>query len=73
MPALAATTAAAAGPPPLYTQVCAACHVAGVANAPKLGDKAAAKANYEKLFALAGGSNSDRAEIAAARNFVAVN
>jgi cytochrome c5 len=25
----------------LYGQVCAACHVAGVANAPKLGDKAA--------------------------------
>jgi cytochrome c5 len=27
--------------PALYGQVCAACHVAGVANAPKLGDKAA--------------------------------
>jgi cytochrome c5 len=27
--------------PALYTQVCAACHLAGVANAPKLGDKAA--------------------------------
>jgi len=38
----AATPAAAGGAvPALYTQVCAACHVAGVANAPKLGDKAA--------------------------------
>ena len=27
--------------PALYTQICAACHIAGVANAPKLGDKAA--------------------------------
>jgi cytochrome c5 len=27
--------------PALYTQVCAACHIAGVAGAPKLGDKAA--------------------------------
>jgi cytochrome c5 len=27
--------------PALYNQVCAACHIAGVANAPKLGDKAA--------------------------------
>lgn len=25
----------------VYTKACAACHVAGVANAPKLGDKAA--------------------------------
>jgi tetratricopeptide (TPR) repeat protein len=41
--------------------------------AEKLGDKATAKVNYEKLLALAAGSNSDRAEIAAARNFVAVN
>ena len=41
--------------------------------AEKLGDKAAAKANYEKLLALAGGSNSDRPEIAAARKFVTVN
>ncbi len=38
----AAVPAAAASPAPaLYAQVCAACHVAGVANAPKLGDKAA--------------------------------
>jgi cytochrome c5 len=38
-PAPAAKTAAA--PPALYNQVCMACHLAGVANAPKLGDKAA--------------------------------
>lgn len=51
-PAPAAPTAAApAGPgapaaqgdavPALYTQVCQTCHASGVANAPKLGDKAA--------------------------------
>lgn len=41
-PAAATATAAAAGEvPALYTQVCQACHLAGVANAPKLGDKAA--------------------------------
>ncbi len=48
--AAAAPVAVAAAPPPaaaadaapaLYTQLCAACHIAGVANAPKLGDKAA--------------------------------
>jgi cytochrome c5 len=39
--AAAAVAPAAATPPALYTQICAACHVAGVANAPKLGDKAA--------------------------------
>ena len=47
----AATTVAAAAPaaatakadavPPLYTQLCQTCHAAGVAGAPKLGDKAA--------------------------------
>ena len=36
-PAAAATGAA----PPLFAQVCQACHAAGVAGAPKLGDKAA--------------------------------
>jgi cytochrome c5 len=43
--ATAAPTAPAAakadGVPALYTQACAVCHAAGVANAPKLGDKAA--------------------------------
>jgi cytochrome c5 len=36
-----ATTVAAAAAPPLYVQACGICHVAGVAGAPKLGDKAA--------------------------------
>jgi cytochrome c5 len=47
--ATAATVVAAAAPaaakadaaPALYTNVCSVCHVAGVANAPKFGDKAA--------------------------------
>jgi hypothetical protein len=38
-----------------------------------LGDKATAKADYEKLIALAAGSDSDRAALAAARQFVASN
>ena len=47
LPVAAATVAAAApakadaGVPALYTQACAVCHAAGVANAPKPGDKAA--------------------------------
>jgi cytochrome c5 len=36
-----AATGAAGAPPALFTQVCTACHTAGVAGAPKLGDKAA--------------------------------
>ena len=36
-----APAAAAGAVPALYTQACAACHIAGVAGAPKLGDKAA--------------------------------
>jgi cytochrome c5 len=42
-PAAAATAAKAdaSTPPALFTQVCTACHTAGVAGAPKLGDKAA--------------------------------
>ena len=36
-----AVTQVAGGGEALYKQVCAVCHVAGVANAPKLGDKAA--------------------------------
>jgi cytochrome c5 len=39
--AVAATVAAAGAPPATYTQVCAVCHAAGVAGAPKFGDKAA--------------------------------
>ena len=38
---VAAPAAAAGAAPALYTQACSACHVAGVAGAPKLGDKAA--------------------------------
>jgi cytochrome c5 len=37
----ATTAVAAGGGEALYKQACAACHIAGVANAPKLGDKAA--------------------------------
>ncbi len=37
----AAATVATAAAPALYTQICQTCHLAGVANAPKLGDKAA--------------------------------
>jgi cytochrome c5 len=37
----AAPAAAANAVPALYTQACAVCHAAGVANAPKPGDKAA--------------------------------
>ena len=40
-PVAAAMAAAPAAVPALYTQACAACHLSGVANAPKLGDKAA--------------------------------
>ncbi|MBW8721819.1 MAG: c-type cytochrome, partial [Polaromonas sp.] len=39
--AAAAPATAGAAAPALYSQVCVACHAAGVANAPKLGDKAA--------------------------------
>lgn len=47
---------------------------AGAAQAAeKLGDKAKAKDNYQKLIALTDGSNSDRPELAAARKFVAAN
>ena len=40
-PAATTTAAATAGPPALYNQVCSACHAAGIAGAPKVGDKAA--------------------------------
>jgi tetratricopeptide (TPR) repeat protein len=47
---------------------------AGAAQAAeKLGDKAAAKANYEKLVALANGSGANRPELAAARKYLATN
>jgi cytochrome c5 len=39
--AAAPAAAKAEAVPALYTQACSVCHVAGVANAPKLGDKAA--------------------------------
>ena len=39
--AAAATAADAGAVPALYTQICAVCHAAGVAGAPKFGDKAA--------------------------------
>jgi len=41
--------------------------------AEKLGDKAAAKDNYEKLLALTADSESERPQLAAARTFVATN
>ena len=41
--------------------------------AEKLGDRVTAKANYEKLLALAGDAGSTRPEIGAARSFVATN
>jgi len=47
---------------------------AGAAQAAeKLGDKAKAKANYEKLVALTNGSNADRPELTAARRYLASN
>jgi cytochrome c5 len=40
-PAKADTASAGAAAPALYTQICQTCHAAGVAGAPKIGDKAA--------------------------------
>ncbi|MEO6364186.1 MAG: c-type cytochrome [Caldimonas sp.] len=40
-PAPAGAATGAAATPALYTQVCAVCHAAGIAGAPKLGDKVA--------------------------------
>ena len=40
-PVKADVAVATAAAPALYTQICQTCHLAGVANAPKLGDKAA--------------------------------
>ena len=39
--AIPASATAAAAAPPLYAQTCAVCHAAGIAGAPKVGDKAA--------------------------------
>jgi tetratricopeptide (TPR) repeat protein len=41
--------------------------------AEKLGDKSAARANYEKLVALVGDNRSDRPEVAAARQYLSSN
>jgi hypothetical protein len=41
--------------------------------AEKLGDKVAAKANYQKLMALVGQSKSDRPEVAAASQYLSQN
>ena len=41
--------------------------------ADKLGDKAAAKANYQKLVTMVGEGGSSRPEVAAARDYVAKN
>ena len=41
--------------------------------AEKLGERATAKSNYEKLVALTAGSSTDRPTLAAARTFVAIN
>ncbi len=76
---VAAATPAAAGPPALYGQICSACHAAGVAGAPKFGDKAAwaprVAQGVDALTASAikgkgamppkGGSNASEAEIKA--------
>jgi cytochrome c5 len=75
----AAAKAAANAPPALFTQICTACHTAGVAGAPKLGDKAAwaprIAQGIDALTASAikgkgamppkGGSNASEAEIKA--------
>jgi Tfp pilus assembly protein PilF len=47
-------------------------YAGAAAAAEKLGDKAKAKANYEKLLALAA-EGSDRSEVSAARNYLAQN
>jgi len=84
--ATAAPAAAAGGVPALYTQVCSACHIAGVANAPKIGDKAAwapriaAAAGVDGLTASVlkgkgamppkGGSNASEADIKAVVSYM---
>jgi tetratricopeptide (TPR) repeat protein len=66
--ALAAFAATMAKEPNRYNGYAGAAKAAAT-----LGDKATARANYEKLIALAADSNSDRPELAAARQFVASN
>jgi hypothetical protein len=41
--------------------------------AERLGDRASAKTNYEKLVALAAAADAERPELAAARKFLATN
>ncbi|MBC8058282.1 MAG: c-type cytochrome, partial [Rhizobiales bacterium] len=59
-PAAAPTVVAAAAPaqagavPALYTQLCQTCHAAGVAGAPKVGDKAAWAARLAEAKGLDG-------------------
>ena len=75
--ATATATAKADAVPPLYTQLCQTCHAAGVAGAPKLGDKAAwaprIAAGMDKIMAIVingkgamppkGGSTASEAEL----------
>ncbi len=75
---------AAGAVPALYTQVCQACHLAGVANAPKLGDKAAwaprlalgidgltaSVVNGKGVMPPKGGSSASEAEIKAAVTYM---
>ena len=79
-----ATAVAAGGGEALYKQACAACHVAGVANAPKFGDKAAwaprIKAGVPQLVETVlkgkgamppkGGTSASEAEIKAAVDYM---
>jgi cytochrome c5 len=84
-PAAAAAVPAAGAVPALYTQTCAVCHAAGVAGAPKLGDKAAwaprLKDGIDGMTAIAikgkgamppkGGSTASDAEIKAVVQYMA--
>jgi hypothetical protein len=66
--ALAAYQATMAKEPNRYNGFAGAAKAAAA-----LGDKATARADYEKLIALTADSNSDRPELAAARRFLASN
>ncbi len=77
--------APAGAPPALYTQICGACHVAGVAGAPKFGDKAAWAPRIAQgidtmtahviagkgVMPPKGGSNASEAEIKAVVEYMA--